>query len=92
MDGDGENKIEEQPYERRLTFLYATQTGNAQDLAESLVRHAIRQHFVTQCLSIGDYNPVYPSHDRSHSRRTSLMRNVSYLLLARQEMARIQIQ
>jgi sulfite reductase alpha subunit-like flavoprotein len=60
MEADGENGIQEQPYERRLTFLYATQTGNAQDLAESLARHAIRQHFETQCLSMGDYNPVQP--------------------------------
>ena len=61
MDGDCENGIHGQLYERRLTFLYATQTGNAQDLAESLARHAVRQRFVTQCLSIGDYNPVHPS-------------------------------
>ena len=44
--------------ERRLTFLYATQTGNAQDFAESLNRHAIRLHFVTKCLSPEEYSPV----------------------------------
>lgn len=44
--------------ERRLTILYATQTGNAQDLAESLTRHAIRLHFTSQCLSMEDYNFV----------------------------------
>lgn len=44
--------------ERCLTILYATQTGNAQDLAESLARHAIRQHFTTQCLSMDEYNAV----------------------------------
>jgi len=60
MEANGENGIQEQSHERRLTFLYATQTGNAQDLAESLARHAIRQHFETQCLSIGDYSPVQP--------------------------------
>ena len=60
MEADGENGIQEPPYERRLTFLYATQTGNAQDLAESLARHALRQHFETQCLSLDDYNPVQP--------------------------------
>jgi len=80
MDGDGENGIQEQPYERRLTFLYATQTGNSQDLAESLARRAVRQHFVTQCLSIDDYNPVHRRERSSYSRRISQMRNVSYLL------------
>ena len=42
----------------KLTILYATQTGNAQDLAESLARHAIRRHFTTQCLSLEQYTPV----------------------------------
>ena len=48
--------------ERRLTFLYATQTGNAQDLAESLARHAVRQHFETKCLSMEDYSLVFFLH------------------------------
>ena len=61
MDGDVESGAKDQSDERRLTFLYATQTGNAQDLAESLARHAIRQLFITQCLSIDDYNPVESS-------------------------------
>lgn len=55
-----ENGVPDTAHERRLTLLYATQTGNAQDLAESLARHAIRQHFATQCLSVEDYNPVHP--------------------------------
>jgi len=60
MEADGENGIQEQSPERRVKFLYATQTGNAQDLAESLARYAIRQHFETQCLSMGEYTPVQP--------------------------------
>jgi sulfite reductase alpha subunit-like flavoprotein len=53
-DGD-ENGVDA---ERRLTILYASQTGNAQDLAESVARHALRQHFKTHCLSMEDYCPV----------------------------------
>ena len=45
--------------ERRLTVLYATQTGNARDLAESLARHAVRQHFETKCLSMDEYSLVF---------------------------------
>ena len=45
--------------ERRLTFLYATQTGNAKDLAESLARHAVRQHLQTKCLSMDEYSLVF---------------------------------
>ena len=48
--------------ERRLTFLYATQTGTAQDLAESLARHAVRQHFQIKCLSMDDYSFVFLLH------------------------------
>lgn len=58
MDAHGKNGVQNTMYDRRLTILYATQTGNAQDLAESLARHAIRLHFTTQCLSMEDYVPV----------------------------------
>ena len=86
MDCDGENGLQDTAEERRLTFLYATQTGNAQDIAESLARHAIRQHFVTHCLSVEDYNPVDPRlKDQSYDRRISLMRLVWFSLLALQE-------
>jgi len=55
MEDDHKNGVD---LERSLTVLYATQTGNAQDLAESLARRAIRQHFTAQCLSMEDYSPV----------------------------------
>jgi sulfite reductase alpha subunit-like flavoprotein len=58
MNGHGDSENQPAANERRLKFLYATQTGNAQDLAESLARHAARQHFQTQCLSLEDYKPV----------------------------------
>jgi sulfite reductase alpha subunit-like flavoprotein len=58
MNGHDESRIQNATAERCLTFLYATQTGNAQDLAESLARHAIRLHFTTQCVSLQDYTPV----------------------------------
>lgn len=58
MNAYGDSENERATNERRLTILYATQTGNAQDLAESLARHAVRQHFQTQCLSLEDYKPV----------------------------------
>lgn len=58
MNGYDDSRKESVAKERRLTFLYATQTGNAQDLAESLARHAIRLHFTTQCMSLEDYKPV----------------------------------
>jgi len=61
MDGYSESEIQSTMEERRLTFLYATQTGNSQDLAESLARYATRQHFTTRCLSMEDYNPVDPN-------------------------------
>jgi len=90
MDGDGGHGVQDTADERRLTFLYATQTGNAQDIAESLARHAIRQHFITQCLSVEDYNPVDPRMEyQSHYRRTSLMRPVLFSLLVLQETANI---
>jgi sulfite reductase alpha subunit-like flavoprotein len=57
MNGHGEDR-EHTVEDRRLTILYATVTGNAQDLAESVARHAIRQHFTTQCLSMDEYNAV----------------------------------
>jgi len=55
MEIDDENGVN---LERSLTILYATQTGNAQDLAQSLVRRAIRQHFTIQYVSMEDYSPV----------------------------------
>jgi len=58
MNGHNEDLVQNGAQERRLTILYATQTGNAQDLAESLARHAVRQRFATQCLSMDEYNAV----------------------------------
>jgi sulfite reductase alpha subunit-like flavoprotein len=58
MNGHDEETVVPDEEERRLTILYATQTGNAQDLAESLTRHAVRQHFITTCLSLEDYRAV----------------------------------
>jgi sulfite reductase alpha subunit-like flavoprotein len=82
MDGDNENCVPDTAYERRLTLLYATQTGNAQDLAESLARHAIRQRFITQCISLQDYNPVNTRLEyQTYSRLISPMIIVLFLLL-----------
>ena len=90
MDGNGDNRVQDAAYERRLTLLYATQTGNAQDLAESLARRAIRQHFTTQCLSVEAYNPVHPRLEHQAYRRwISLTRIVLFLLLAPPETATI---
>lgn len=43
---------------RELTILYATETGNAQDVAERLARHARRLHFSVRVFSIDDYSVV----------------------------------
>ena len=92
LDSDMENGVADKEYERRLTFLYATQTGNAQDLAESLARRAIRQHFTTKCLSVEDYNPVNPRLKQlAYSRPTSPMKIVLFSLLALLGTANIQI-
>jgi len=59
MNGQGEgDSAPRGGSERCLTILYATVTGNAQDLAESLARHAVRQHFTTHCVSMDEYNAV----------------------------------
>lgn len=58
MELHDDNRTFNRGNERRLTILYATQTGNAQDLGESLARHAIRQHFTTKCLSLEDFTLV----------------------------------
>jgi len=55
---NGDEPSEVSLEERRLTILYATQTGTSQDLAESLYRHALRTHFHTQCLSLDSYSPL----------------------------------
>jgi hypothetical protein len=58
VNGRPEDEMLSSTEQRYLTILYATQTGNAQDLAESLVRSAIRQRFTTHCLSMEGYSPV----------------------------------
>jgi len=65
--------------DRRLMILYATQTGNAQDLAESLARRAIRQHFTTQCLSMDEYSAVCNLDNQTDGRSISQTNHVSYL-------------
>lgn len=76
MDGLGKIGVQNAEDERRLTILYATQTGNAQDLAESLTRLAVRKRFTTQCLSIEDYALVTPTQYHTDFRLTFLMKLV----------------
>ncbi|KAL2609095.1 hypothetical protein R1flu_027668 [Riccia fluitans] len=42
---------------RRLLVLYATDTGNAQDVAERIVREGERRHFATALHSTSSYEP-----------------------------------
>ena len=43
---------------RSLTILYATETGNAQDVSERLARQCRRLHFSAQVHSIDEYEVV----------------------------------
>ncbi|KAK7677188.1 hypothetical protein QCA50_019897 [Cerrena zonata] len=42
---------------RILTILYATETGNAKDVAERLAHHCRRMHFTPRVFSIDAYSP-----------------------------------
>lgn len=53
--------MEEKPYEERLLILYASQTGNAIDVAERLGREADRRRCPVTVLSIDDFDPVSTS-------------------------------
>ncbi|CAL1697805.1 unnamed protein product [Somion occarium] len=44
-------------HERAITILYATETGNAQDLAERLAHHCRRLQFTPTVFSIDAYSP-----------------------------------
>lgn len=44
--------------DRELTILYATETGNAQDVAERLARHCRRLRFLVHVHSIDEYELV----------------------------------
>ena len=50
-------EAEEDP--RSITILYATETGNAQDVAEQLARLCRRLHFAVHVSSLEDYSAVY---------------------------------
>lgn len=43
------------PLERRLLILYATETGNAYDIAQHLRREAKRYHFDVVLSSVDEY-------------------------------------
>lgn len=47
--------------ERELTILYATETGNAQDVAERIARLCRRLHFAARLYSIDEYEIVCSS-------------------------------
>jgi sulfite reductase alpha subunit-like flavoprotein len=76
MNRLGEIGVQNTSDERTLTILYATQTGNAQDLAESLARLAVRKRFTTRCLSVEDYTLVAPVRYHINFRRTFLVKLV----------------
>lgn len=40
---------------RNLTILYATETGNAQDVSERLSRHVKQYHFETRVFSVDNF-------------------------------------
>lgn len=46
------------PTERRLTVLYASETGTAEQVAERIGRIARRRHIDTHIYSMGDYEKV----------------------------------
>jgi sulfite reductase alpha subunit-like flavoprotein len=48
MENNNSGSIEE----RRLTVLYATQTGTAEEVAERISREAKRRHFQVQLSSL----------------------------------------
>ena len=46
--------------ERPLLILYATETGNAYDVAQSISREAKRRHFQVTLASVDEYPVVSP--------------------------------
>lgn len=46
---------------RKLLVLYATETGNAQDVAERIAREAERRYYAPVLQSTASYEPVRPS-------------------------------
>lgn len=48
--------------DRPLLILYATETGNAYDVAQSVLREAIRRHFQVSLASVDEY-PVVSASD-----------------------------
>lgn len=45
-------------FAREITILYATETGNAQDVAERLAHLCRRLHFAVQVASLDEYAAV----------------------------------
>ena len=79
--------------ERELTILYATETGNAQDVAERIAVQCRRLHFSVHVYSIDEYRivglcyslPVL--HSDQLSRRTTSFRHILFCLsLLQQEL------
>ncbi len=44
--------------DRSLLILYGSQTGTAQEVAETIARQAKNRHFKIQCCSMDDYDRV----------------------------------
>ena len=44
--------------DRELLVLYGSQTGTAEEVAESVIRDGIRRHFNTKLTSLDDYDMV----------------------------------
>lgn len=52
--------VPEAPHDeaRELTILYATETGNAEEVAERIARIAYRRHIQVRLYNIADYDKV----------------------------------
>ena len=50
------NQSEE--FERKLTIIYSTETGNSQDVAERLGRESTRWRWETEVMDVIDFDPV----------------------------------
>lgn len=61
------------PDERELTILYATETGNAQDVAERIARLCQRLHFAVRLYSVDEYQVVCPSVSKNSEHLTYLL-------------------
>ena len=54
----GETMLYTGGQDRELVVLYGSQTGTAEEVAESVIRDGIRRHFKTKLSSLDDYDMV----------------------------------